>query len=63
MSTIKQFFHPLTGKHHDYVEGGTLEGHKVIMIYSKGVWHTVGAKEFDELVQYGIIELIEKEDV
>ena len=63
MSTIKRFFHPLTGKYHDYVEGGTLEGFEVIMIYSKGVWHTVGTKEFDELVQYGIIEVIEKEDV
>ena len=63
MSTIKRFFHPMSGTSHDYVEGGTLEGHEVIMIYSKGVWHTVGTKEFDELVQHGIIELVGKEEL
>lgn len=60
MTKIRRFLHVLSGKYHDYVEGGTLEGHEVVMIYSRGVWHTVGAFEFDELVQYGIIELVEE---
>ena len=63
MSQIKRFLHIHSGKYHDYVEGGTLEGHEVVLIHSKGVWLTVGAFEFDELVQYGIIELVEKEEV
>lgn len=37
MTTIKRFLHVFSGKYHDYVEGGTLEGHEVVMIYSKGV--------------------------
>ena len=63
MSKIKQFKHVASGAIHDYVDGNTLDGVPVTMIYSKGVWHTVGTEEFDNLVQYGIIELIEKEEV
>lgn len=63
MSLIKKFLYTPSGMHHDYVEGGTLEGFEVIMIYSKGVWNTIGAKEFDELVQHGVIELLSKEEV
>ena len=61
--SIKQFFHPMSGKYHDYVDSLTLDGIPVTMIHSKGVWHTVDTREFDELVRYGIIELIEKEEV
>lgn len=63
MSQIKRFVHLATNKYHDYVDSHTLDGIPVTMIYSKGVWHTVGTKEFDNLVQQGIIELIEKEEV
>lgn len=63
MSDIKQFKHIGSETIQDYVEGGTLEGFAVTMIYSKGVWHTVGTEEFNELVRQGIIELIEKEEV
>jgi hypothetical protein len=63
MSNIKRFVHLATNKFYDYVDSHTLDGIPVTMIYSKGVWHTVGTKDFDELVQYGIIELIEKESV
>ena len=63
MSQIKQFKHLASGVIHDYVDGHTLEGHAVTMLYSKGVWHTVGTEEFDELVQCGVIELIEEEEM
>lgn len=63
MSQIKRCYYPRSQKYHDYVDSHTLEGIPVTMIYSKGVWHTVGTKEFDELVQCGVIELIEKEEV
>ena len=63
MSNIKQFKHMSSGVIHDYVDGATLEGHEVVMICSKGAWYTIGAAEFDNLVQHGIIELIEKEEV
>lgn len=58
MSTIKRFYHPMSEKYHDYVEGCTLEGHEVVSIYDKGVWYTVSAAEFDNLVKYGVIELL-----
>ena len=62
MSNIKQFKHVVSGVIHDYVDGNTLEGIKVTMLFAKGCWHTVGTKEFEELIQFGIIELIEKEN-
>lgn len=56
MSQIKRFYHPMTEKYHDYVEG-----YEVVSIYTKGVWYTITAEEFDNLVQYGIIELLTSE--
>ena len=63
MSNIKQFKHVASGVIHDYVDGHTLEGKEVTMLFSKGCWHTVSSSEIDRLVQFGIIELIEKEGV
>ena len=63
MSNIKQFKHVASGVIHDYVDGHTLEGFEVVMIFSKGCWHTIGAGELAHLVQYGVIELLEKEVV
>lgn len=63
MSNIKQFKHVASGVIHDYVDGHTLEGVEVTMLFAKGCWHTVASSEIDRLVQYGIIELLNKEDV
>ena len=63
MSNIKQFKHVASGVIHEYVDSYTLEGFNVVMIFSKGCWHTVASSEIVELLKYGIIELIEKEDV
>lgn len=69
MSNIKQFKHVASGVIHDYVDGRTLEGVEVTMLFAKGCWHTVASSEIDELIKYGIIELItcelliEKEEV
>lgn len=69
MSNIKQFKHVASGVIHDYVDGHTLEGVEVTMLFAKGCWHTVASSEIDELIKYGIIELItcelliEKEEV
>ncbi len=58
---IKQFKHVASGAIHDYVDSYTLEGFNVVMIFSKGCWHTIGAGELAHLVQYGIIELLQSE--
>lgn len=62
MSNIKQFKHAASGVIHDYVDGHTLEGIEVTMLFAKGCWHTVASSEIDELINNGVIELIEKED-
>ena len=62
MSNIKQFKHVASGVIHDYVDGNTLDGVEVTMLFAKGCWHTVASSEIDELINNGVIELIEKED-